>query len=246
MIQLKTRDEIQRISDSGDILNATIKEVGKHIQEGITTKELDRIAYDFITKSNAIPAFLNYGGFPASACISVNEQVIHGIPGSYRLKKSDLVSVDIGVDYKGYISDSAYTFTVGKVGTTEQKLLDRTQAALAAGIKAAVVGNRIRDISEAIYNVIGKDYGVVADYCGHGVGFEVHEDPQVSNFFPVKGRSPRIKAGLVIAIEPMVNLGTGEVFVLPDEWTVVTKDRKKSAHFEHTIGITEEGPLILT
>lgn len=245
MIYLKNKDQIKRISDSGAILYQTMKVIGRELRAGMTTLELDRIIYETITREKATPAFLNYMGFPNSACISINEEVIHGIPGKRIIKVGDLVSVDIGVDLGGYISDSAYTFTVGKIKQEEQTLLDMTQGALAAGIAAAIPGNRIKDISVAIYEVV-KNYGVVHDYCGHGVGLKVHEDPQVPNVVYRGGANPRIKEGMVLAIEPMVNLGTAEVTILEDDWTVVTLDNKKSAHFEHTIAVTANGPEILT
>lgn len=245
MIQLKNAQQIQAIADSGKILNSALKAVKSKVVPGVTTGELDKFIHKFITDADAIPAFLNYMGYPGSACISINEEVIHGIPGKRIVKEGDLVSIDVGVNYKGFISDSAFTFTVGKISSEEQRLIDVTQKALQAGIDAAVVGNRIRDISKAVSDA-GSEFGIVYDYCGHGVGFEVHEDPQIANVVTNRGKNPRLKAGMVIAIEPMINLGTADVETLADEWTVVTLDRLKSAHFEHTIAITETGPIILT
>ncbi len=245
MIQLKTLDQIKLIKESGDILYATMQKVGSIISEGMTTLELDKIVYTEITKNKATPAFLNYGGFPGSACISINDEVIHGIPSKRKIASGDLVSVDIGVNYKGYISDSAYTFTIGSITNEEEELIKATQISLMAGIQASCVNNRVKDISKAIYSNI-KQYGVVADYCGHGVGLSVHEDPQIPNVLSPFGLNPRLKAGMVIAIEPMVNLGTHQVELLEDDWTVRTLDRKKSVHFEHTVAITEKGPIILT
>lgn len=246
MILIKTLTQIQGIRESGKILHDVIHEAGSQIVEGMTTGELNKIVHHLITKAKATPAFLHYAGFPAAACISVNEEVIHGIPSDKKvIKKGDLISLDVGVNYKGYISDSAYTFTCGEVTPVEKKLLLDTQKALEAGIAAAVEGNRVRDISNAVYSVI-SNYGVVYEYCGHGVGIEVHEEPSIPNDPTFCGRNPRLRSGMVVAIEPMVNLGVPEVKVLSDGWTVVTRDGKRSAHFEHTLAITDEGPQILT
>lgn len=245
MIQLKNEQQIEGIAASAEILKATFSVVEKTIRTGMTTAELDKIVYNTITEAGARPAFLNYMGFPASACISINEEVIHGIPGPRIIKEGDLVSVDIGVDLGGFISDRAYTFAVGKISTREQELLTVTQAALQAGIEAAVPGNRIKDISRAIYEA-ASEYGVVYEYCGHGVGLSVHEEPSIPNVVGVRGKNPRIKAGMVLALEPMINLGTADVDLLSDEWTVVTADGLKSAHFEHTVAVTADGNRVLT
>lgn len=245
MIYIKSSAQIEGIRESGKILYDVLHEAGSQIRAGMNAAQLDKIVYNLILKRGATPAFLHYMGFPASACVSVNEEVIHGIPLKKRVfKEGDLVGLDIGVNYKGYISDSAYTFTVGKISESEKKLIEATKAALKAGIESAIIGNRISDVSAAIYAKV-KQYGVVRDYCGHGVGLEVHEDPLVSNY-PPNANSCRLKDGMVIAIEPMINLGTYEVRVLQDNWTVVTADHKKSAHFEHTVAITANGPRVLT
>lgn len=247
MILLKTNDQIQRIRESGAILYHAMHKVGRALEAGMSTFDIDALLYEEITAhQNALPAFLHYEGFPASACISINEEVIHGIPDKKRrIRNGDLVSIDLGVNLNGGISDSAFTFAVGKIKPEEQRLLSVTQSALAAGIEAAVAGNRVKDISQAVYRSC-RGYGVVYDYCGHGVGIEVHEDPQIPNVVYSWGSNPRLKPGMVIAIEPMVNLGTADVSTLSNGWTVVTDDGQKSAHFEHTVAITENGPLILT
>lgn len=246
MIQLKSKEQISLIRDSGKILYEVLHQTGSHVKAGVSTWELDQMIGALIYKAKATAAFLNYNGFPCFSCISVNDEVIHGIPSKKKiLKEGDIVGIDIGVNYKGYISDSAYTFKVGRIDPIEEKLLADTQAALASGINAAVVGNRVSHISQAVYEVV-KNYGVVYEYCGHGVGFDVHEEPMIPNVVSSGGGNTRLKVGMVIAIEPMVNLGTAGVKLLPDNWTVVTRDGKKSAHFEHTVAITEDGPLILT
>ncbi len=246
MIQLKSIDDIKRIRDSGRILAATHKLLKDMISPGITTRELDIAAHDFITGKGAIPSFLNYQGYPASICISVNEQVIHGIPGKYRLKKGDIVSIDIGVTFKGYISDSAATYGVGNISPKAQTLLTVTKECLDKAIKAAVCGNRVRDISQAVYShAKSYEYGVVREYCGHGTGFELHEEPQIPNY-PGKGVNTRLRPGMVIAIEPMINAGTDDIFILDDNWTVVTADNSFSAHFEHTVAVLEDRTEILT
>lgn len=246
MIELKSKEQIALIRESGKILYDVLHEAGACIKAGMSSWDVDQIIGSKIFKAGATAAFLNYNGFPGFSCISVNEEVIHGIPSKKRiLKEGDLVGIDIGVNYKGYISDSAYTFTIGKITPQEERLLIDTKLALEAGINAALVGNRVSDISKAIYEKV-KAYGVVYEYCGHGVGFQVHEEPMIPNVVQGGGGNTRLKPGMVIAIEPMVNLGTASVRLLQDNWTVVTKDGKKSAHYEHTVAITEDGPLILT
>lgn len=246
MIRLKNREEITRIQESGKVLAATFQLLREHVSEGITTLELDELARDFIVSQGGTPAFLGYMDYPASVCASVNHVVIHGIPNTEKLKNGDILSLDLGVNLNGFISDAACTLKVGEVSEEVSTLLQVTEECLYRGIEQAKVGNRIRDISAAVYNhAIAHGFGVVHQFCGHGVGFSLHEDPQVPNYIG-PGPNPRIKEGMVLAIEPMINLGTDEVVILDDDWTVVTVDGSISAHFEHTIGIVEGRAQILT
>jgi methionyl aminopeptidase len=216
------------------------------IEPGITTKELDQVAEEYILLKGARPAFKGYRGFPATLCISINDEVVHGIPGQRRLKEGDIVSLDVGVNYLGYFGDAAITFPVGEVDPGAKRLLEVTEKALYIGIENAKVGNRLFDISYAIQSwVESHGFSVVRDFVGHGIGKELHEEPQIPNFgMPHQG--PRLGRGMVFALEPMVNEGTYEVRVLSDGWTVVTADGKRSAHFEHTIAITDDGAEILS
>ncbi|OIQ62438.1 type I methionyl aminopeptidase [Neomoorella thermoacetica] len=246
MIILKSRREIALMREAGRIVAGALAKLQEHIAPGITTGELDRIAEEYIRRHDAVPAFKGYHGFPASICASVNEEVVHGIPGLKKLVAGDIISIDIGVVKNGYVGDSASTFPVGDIDSGKKQLLAATQAALQEGIKKAVVGNRLTDISHAIQAFVeARGFSVVRDYVGHGVGRAMHEDPQVPNFGP-PGYGPRLRVGMVLAIEPMVNAGTHEVYTLPNRWTVVTRDGQPSAHFEHTVAITENGPEILT
>ncbi len=246
MIRLKNKDEIKRIKDSGRILAGMYGEIRSMIVPGISTYELDKFARDFVEKRGAKPAFLGYMDYPASLCTSVNEEVIHGIPGKRKLREGDIVSLDFGVDLKGYISDSAFTMAVGNISLEAENLMNLTREALYAAIEQARAGNRIQDISAAVYGKAEeKGYGVVREFCGHGVGFEVHEPPQIPNYV-ARGRNPRLRPGMVLAIEPMINAGTGDILILDDEWTVITADRKLSAHFEHTVAVHEDCTEILT
>jgi methionyl aminopeptidase len=216
------------------------------IAPGISTGELNQRAHDYIVQREAKPSFLGYMGYPASVCVSINEEVIHGIPGKRRLKEGDIVSLDIGVEYKSFFSDMARTYPVGAVSPARRKLVDVTRECLELGTAQAVCGNRIHDISRAIYgHATNNGFGVVRQYCGHGVGFAMHEDPQIPNYVG-EGPNPRLKAGMIIAIEPMINAGTWEVKVLSDDWTVVTKDRGDSAHFEYTLAVLKDNTEILT
>ena len=216
------------------------------IEPGITTKELDQVAEEYILLKGARPAFKGYRGFPATLCISINDEVVHGIPGRRPLKQGDIVSLDVGVNYVGYFGDAAITFPVGEVDPEAKRLLDVTEKALYIGIEKAKVGNRLFDISYAIQSwVESHGFSVVRDFVGHGIGRELHEEPQIPNF-GVPHQGPRLEKGMVLALEPMVNEGTYEVRVLSDGWTVVTVDGKRSAHFEHTIAITEDGAEILS
>ncbi len=246
MITLKSDRELLYMRDAGKVVAGAHQEVAKAVREGVTTGELDKIAEDYIVSQGAKPSFKGYYGFPASICASVNEQVVHGFPGLRRLKNGDIISIDIGAELNGYHGDAAVTLPVGEIDQEVERLLNVTKESLSKGIEQAVIGNRLSDISHAIQkHVETNGFSVVRDYVGHGIGRNMHEDPQVQNF-GMPGRGPRLKHGMVLAIEPMVNLGTYEVETLSDNWTVVTKDKKPSAHFEHTVAITENGPEILT
>lgn len=250
-IKLKQGKDLEHLRESGKRLAKILREAGEMVKPGITTKDINDFVYKKITEMGDKPAFLNYKPFgahypyPGSICISVNDQVVHGIGGYYTLKEGDIVGLDGGVNHKGMISDSAVTVPVGKISKEDQKLLEVTKSALMAGIKAAKCGNYVNDISKAIEKAIPKKYGIVKILSGHGVGYKVHEEPYVPNFDDgVKG--PKLVPGMVLALEPMVNLGTDEVYLEEDGYTFTTKDHKKSAHFEHTILITEKDAEILT
>lgn len=246
MVILKTKEELQLMRKAGAITAAALHAGGAAIKPGITTREVDRVIHDYIVRCGAKPSFLGYGGFPASACISVNDEVIHGIPGSRVICEGDIVSIDVGAKIGGYHGDSAYTFACGKISPQAQALMDGTQNALENGIAKAVVGNRIGDISAAVQNTVEPlGYSVVREYVGHGVGKDLHEAPEVPNYGNA-GHGVRLAAGMVIAIEPMINAGAWAVRVLDNDWTVVTRDHSLSAHFEHTVAITHDGPIILT
>lgn len=251
-IKLKNENDIKLLRESGKRLSAVLTAVSKEVKPGVTTKYLNDFVYKMITDMGDKPAFLNYKPFgasypyPGSICISVNEEVVHGIGSEdHILEEGDIVGLDGGVNHKGMISDSARTVPVGKISEEDEELLKVTKAALMAGIKAAVVGNYVNDISKAIEAAIPKKYGVVKILSGHGVGYKVHEEPYVPNFDDgIKG--PKLVPGLVLALEPMVNMGTDDVYLADDGYTFITSDHKRSAHFEHTILITEKGPEILT
>ncbi|AJQ29198.1 MULTISPECIES: type I methionyl aminopeptidase [Pelosinus] len=246
MIILKSEREINYLRDAGKIVAETLVEVKKAAKPGVTTLDLDRIAEEYIKGRGAIPAFKGYHGFTGNICSSINEEVVHGIPGLRKLKSGDNVSIDIGAVINGYNGDAAITVAVGEVDAEVQKLLDVTEESLYKGIEQAILGNRLSDISHAVQvHAEQHGFGVVRDYVGHGIGRSMHEDPQVPNYGD-PGRGPRLKAGMTLAIEPMVNLGTYEVKTLDDGWTVVTLDGKRSAHFEHSIAITDGKPEILT
>jgi methionyl aminopeptidase len=251
-IKLKNEQDIKLLRESGRRLSAVLTAVSKEVKPGVSTKYLNDFVYKMITDMGDKPAFLNYQPFgasypyPGSICISVNEEVVHGIGSEdHILEEGDIVGLDGGVNHKGMISDSARTVPVGKISEEDVRLLRVTKAALMAGIKAAVVGNYVNDISKAIEAAIPKKYGVVKILSGHGVGYKVHEEPYVPNFDDGV-RGPKLVSGMVLAIEPMVNIGTDEVYLADDGYTFITKDHKRSAHFEHTIVITEKGPEILT
>lgn len=246
MIVLKTQTELQAMRKACRISAEALTVAEELIRPGITTKAIDKAIYDFIIKSGAKPSFLGYAGFPASACISVNDVVIHGIPDGYKLKHGDIVSIDVGAFCDGFHGDNAYTFIVGDTSEENKQLLKETEAALYKGIEQAVVGNRIGDISHAIETHVSQfGYGIVRKFVGHGVGKALHEDPEVPNFGK-EGRGPRLVEGMTIAIEPMITLKGDGVKVMPDGWTTKTVTGAAAAHFEHTIAITSSGPVILT
>lgn len=247
MVSIKTARELSLMKDACRISAEALRVAGEAVKPGVTTLEIDTKVRHYIEKQGAIPSFLGYGGFPASACISVNNVVIHGIPSENTvLKEGDIVSVDVGAYYRGFHGDNAYTFPCGKISVKAQALLDATKESLYEGIKQARVLHRIGDIGSAVQEYVeARSYSVVRNYVGHGVGAKLHEDPSVPNY-GTKGRGLRLLPGMTIAIEPMVNEGTHHTRVLGDKWTVVTVDGKLSAHFEHTIAITPDGPKILT
>ncbi len=246
MIKLKNRDDIEHIRDAGRVLAETFSLLESMASEGVSTAELDTAAHDHILSRGGSPTFLGYMDFPASICASVNEVVIHGIPNQTKLKSGDILSLDLGVTLNGYIADAARTLRIGTVSPDIERLLQVTEECLYKGIAQAKVGNRIHHISAAVYDhATAAGYGVVHQFCGHGVGFALHEDPQIPNYIN-GGPNPRIKDGMVLAIEPMINIGTDEVVILDDDWTVVTVDESISAHFEHTIAITGGTAEILT
>lgn len=246
MIYLKTRDEIELIRESGEILGRAHGEIARLVRPGVKTIELDRVAETFIRDKGGSPSFKNYNGFPASLCISVNDTVVHGFPGQYELKEGDIITIDCGVFYKGYHSDSAYTYPLEGTAPETLLLLQRTLESLYLGIGQAKAGQRVGDISFAIQNHVEQfGYGVVRELVGHGVGKSLHEDPEVPNYGK-RGKGVKLAEGMVIAIEPMVNLGTRKVVQEADGWTIRTADRKPSAHFEHTVAVGKDEGEILT
>jgi methionyl aminopeptidase len=246
MIHLKNESQIDGIRKSCKLLAQLFEELIPEVKAGMSTADIDALCVDFITKHGGKPAW-HQEGFPGAACISINEEVIHGLPSKKKfLKEGDIVSLDIGINLDGYISDATKTIAIGDISPEAKKLMEVTKKCLEEGIKACVVGNRIKDISLAVSKVAEKEgYGIVTDFCGHGVGLAVHEEPSIPNK-PQMGKNPRIQAGMVLAIEPMINLGTGDVEVLSDGWTVVTKDRKISCHEEHTVAVFADRTEILS
>ncbi|NWF93692.1 MAG: type I methionyl aminopeptidase [Syntrophaceae bacterium] len=246
MIIIKSAREIEQLKRSNAIVAEVFQELRKKVVPGVSTLELDRIAEEIILSRGALPAFKGYRGFPATLCISINEEVVHGIPSQRQLREGDIVSLDVGAKLNGYFGDGAITLPVGEVDGEAKRLLEVTEKALYIGIEKARVGNRLFDISHAIQRwVESHGFSVVRDFVGHGIGMDLHEEPQIPNFgSPHQG--PRLEKGMVFALEPMVNEGTYEVKILPDGWTVVTADGKRSAHFEHTIVITGDGAEILS
>jgi methionyl aminopeptidase len=246
MIVYKSERELKYMRDSCQIVAKTLEEVREAVKPDIRTLDLDRVAVDYIRSCGAMPSFKGYHGFPGNMCVSVNAEVVHGIPGLRKLKNGDNVSIDIGAVINGYHGDAAITVPVGQISDDLKDLLKVTEQALQKGIEQAIEGNKIGDISHAIQiHAEGYGYGVVRELVGHGIGRDLHEDPAIANF-GLPGRGPRLKSGMTLAIEPMINMGTFKVKTLNDGWTVVTADGKPSAHFEHTIAITPEGPEILT
>lgn len=246
LIKIKSDREIELLQKAGHIVYLTHQYLKPYIKEGITTKELDTLAEEFIRSQGATPSFKGYNGFPGSICASINNQVVHGIPGKTKLKKGDIISIDIGACYKGYHGDSAWSYPVGEISDKKQYLLEHTEKSLYKGLAQVRPGNRIGDISHAIEEYANKyNLGVVKELVGHGVGSKLHEEPDVPNY-GAAGIGPILKEGMVIAIEPMLNLGSPDIYILEDGWTIETDDYSPSAHFEHTVVVTKDGYKILT
>lgn len=246
MISIKSDREIELLKIAGNIVYQTHQYLKPFIKEGITTLELDKLAEDFIRSKGATPSCKGYHGFPATLCTSINDEVVHGIPSKRNLKNGDIITLDICACYKGYHGDSAWTYKVGEVSKEIEDLMKETEEALFAGLSQVKPGNRIGDISHAVEEVANKYHlGVVQELCGHGVGHNLHEEPNIPNYGNA-GHGPLIKEGMVFAVEPMLNLGSREVCMLDDDWTIVTYDGKPSAHFEHTVLVTKDGYQILT
>ena len=247
MIVLKTTRELKLMREAGRISAGALRVAGQAVEPGVSTREIDKLAYDYIISQGARPNFLNYNGYPATACISINDEVIHGIPSKDRIiKAGDIVSIDLGASFEGYNGDNAATFACGDVSDEAKRLMKATEESLYEGIRMAIHGNRVGDISNAIQQYVeARGYSVVRDFVGHGVGASLHEAPEVPNFGR-SGRGIRLVSGMTLAIEPMINVGTPDVRQMPDGWTIKTADGKLSAHFEHSIAITPEGPVILT
>ena len=246
MIFLKTKEEIEILRENNILVSRALAEVGRHIKPGVTARQLNDIAEKFIRDNGAIPAFLGYQGYPAASTISINEQVVHGIPSDYVIKEGDVVSVDLGTVMKGFVGDSAYTFAVGQVSDEVRQLLDVTKEALRRGAAQAKAGNRVGDISAAVQDYAESfGFGVVRELEGHGLGRRMHEEPGVPNY-GARGRGPLLKEGMVICIEPMITLGSRHVIFERDGWTVRTKDCKPAAHYEYAVAVGKDGPDILT
>ncbi len=247
MINVKSKSELEKMRKAGIIAGNALHFGGRSIRPGMTTFELDKLIHDYIVKQGAIPSFLGYGGFPGSACLSINNEVIHGLPSKKkRINEGDIVSIDVGATFDGYVGDTAYTFAVGKISEDAKKLLEVTEQSLYKGIEQVIIGNRIGDIGHAIEEYCTSfGYGIVRKYIGHGVGRELHESPEVPNYGK-PGHGPRLVSGMTIAIEPMINAVGDDVKDLPDGWTVLTKSGSLSAHFEHTVAVTPDGPVLLT
>jgi len=247
VIIIKSKQEIIKLRKANRIVGETLQELKKHVAEGISTLELDRIAESYIRSKGGEPAFKGYAGFPATLCVSVNDEVVHGIPGPKKLKNGDIVSLDVGTRIKGFYGDAAITVGVGQISPEAEKLMKVTKESLYAAIKKMRVGRRLSDVSVAVQkHVEANGFSVVRDFVGHGIGMDLHEDPQIPNFHSPQSHNPRLKEGMVFAIEPMVNQGLYDVKVLSDGWTAVTRDGKPSAHFEHTVAVTSGDPWILS
>ncbi len=246
MVTIKSLNEIMLMKDAGKILAETLELLRENIKEGVSTRQLDKLAYEYIKKQNAVPSFLNYNGFPASICASLNNEIVHGIPGSRSLRDGDIISIDVGVCFKGYHADAARTYGVGEISPQAARLIEVTKQSFYEGVKFATAGNRLGDISNAIQVFVEENgYSVVRALVGHGIGANLHEEPDVPNF-GTKGRGMRLQNGMTLAVEPMVNMGGYEIRTLKDGWTCVTKDNTLSAHYENTIVITDDECEIIT
>lgn len=246
MIALRTEAEIEKIARAGKIVALVLRETRKIVKPGITTKDLEDLALDIIRRQGAVSAFKDYEGYPAAICTSVNEEVVHAAPSDRVLKEGDIVSIDVGAKLDGYFADAAITCPVGRVSEDAARLIKVTEKALNLAIKKAIPGNFVSDLSRAVETyVTSNGFSIVREFVGHGIGSELHEEPQIPNFV-TSNQGPQLKAGMVLAIEPMVNMGNSQVKILPDGWTAVTKDGLASAHFEHTIAIREKGSIVIT
>jgi methionyl aminopeptidase len=242
----KSKAEIDAMGRAGRVVADTLRRLGERIRPGVTTRELDQAAEDYIRSQGGVPTFKGYRGFPAAICVSPNSMVVHGIPGDYRLGEGDVLSIDVGVTLDGFVADSAFTFAVGDIRDDAKRLLDVCQAALDAGIAEATAGNHVQDISHAVQRTTEEaGFSVVRSLVGHGIGRSMHEEPQVPNFGE-PGRGPVLAPGMTLAIEPMINAGGPDVWVADDHWSISTDDGSLSAHFEHTVAVTDNGPLVLT
>jgi methionyl aminopeptidase len=242
----KSKAEIDAMGRAGRVVADTLRRLGERIRPGVTTRELDQAAEDYIRSQGGVPTFKGYRGFPAAICVSPNSMVVHGIPGDYRLGEGDVLSIDVGVTLDGFVADSAFTFAVGDIRDDARRLLDVCQAALDAGIAEATAGNHVQDISHAVQRTTEEaGFSVVRSLVGHGIGRSMHEEPQVPNFGE-PGRGPVLAPGMTLAIEPMINAGGPDVWVADDHWSISTDDGSLSAHFEHTVAVTDNGPLVLT
>ncbi len=246
MITIKSEREIALLKQAGNIVYKTHQYLKPYIKEGMTTLELDHLAEDFIRKNNATPSFKGYNGFPGSICTSINDEVVHGIPDNRKLKNGDIISIDIGACYKGYHGDSAWTYAVGEIDEEKKYLMEHTEKALYQGLEVIKPGSRIGDIGNKIETYAHHhNLGVVLELCGHGVGTKLHESPDVPNY-GVAGSGPKLKEGMVLAVEPMLNIGSPDIYMLENDWTIVTEDSRPSAHYEHTVVVTKDGYQILT
>ena len=246
MIIRKSSQEIEQMARAGRVVADTLALLGEQVRPGVTTAELDAVAEEFIVSQGGYPTFKGYRGYPAATCLSPNAMVVHGIPGPHELAEGDILSVDVGVTLDGFVADSAFTFAVGEISAEAERLLEVCQAALAAGVEQCRAGNRLSDISHAVQQATeGAGFSVVRSLVGHGVGRSMHEDPQIPNYGE-PGRGPQLAEGMTFAIEPMINVGRPEIYVHDDDWSISTADGSLSAHFEHTVAVTEAGPRILT